>query len=643
MKIDKKFRIKSVAIASTLALVGGPSALAVTDTINKEAWMGDSYAACMAEYPNELARQKLSGQKNDRCFIAFDLFKNSATKKPIDPNKTVHIDHGHNNFQKFVNDGSEDGKEQRYLAFAKLLENDGFNVQSIPDTLFSYSNTGGIITGTLKDVKILVIANPVHYSDSPSDNWVDPILNAYTPEEIIAIKAWVKDGGKLMLIADHYPFPGAVDQLAQSFGFFMDNGYHFDPNYNDVFLTKLLQNPLAQDIMRQKIKTTDPSPQGGTITIKKTGEVKPRTIKDDLVDVVRQVMVALGAEVNSLAFWSGTRPQSTADGYAYGDGWLSNHPIVRGSSAAESIPFVTSFTGQSFRYQPTGDATTEGWKCAPLMQLGEGTFNMLTTAQDAYFGIDMTDSENNLVTEALTNQKVPKYTAAYVPTANKAKSDSCASSYLQGAAIEDIGGVGKGKVVVFGEAAMFSAQIAADLRSQMGFNNTLAPFNQQFVLNTLRWLDGSLTSANANGQYSETLSPELKTSLQAAVEKTAVEKLTMVLYRKAKDANANDPMGYAAQHAAALVAKYKNTPCATDSNGAYACLTGAVLPKALSDEMDNLVAAAPKTAAAAYKESYDGAGSGGCSIGNGQRNDPTLPILAFLAAGWLWLKRRRAA
>jgi len=59
------------------------------------------------------------------------------------------------------------------------------------------------------------------------------------------------------------------------------------------------------------------------------------------------------------------------------------------------------------------------------------------------------------------------------------------SGYYQGAVRK----YGKGKVAVFGEAAMFTAQIA-NRTLKAGFNSELAPNNAQFALNVIHWLDG---------------------------------------------------------------------------------------------------------------------------------------------------------
>ena len=51
---------------------------------------------------------------------------------------------------------------------------------------------------------------------------------------------------------------------------------------------------------------------------------------------------------------------------------------------------------------------------------------------------------------------------------------------------------GKGKIVAFGEAAMFTAQIAGPEKVKLGMNHVDAPNNYQLVLNIIRWLDGKL-------------------------------------------------------------------------------------------------------------------------------------------------------
>ena len=65
-----------------------------------------------------------------------------------------------------------------------------------------------------------------------------------------------------------------------------------------------------------------------------------------------------------------------------------------------------------------------------------------------------------------------------------------ATGLLQGAVIRH----GKGRVAVFGEAAMFTAQVI-ERNGQVvrfGMNDPAASQNAQFVLNVLHWLSGQL-------------------------------------------------------------------------------------------------------------------------------------------------------
>ncbi len=50
--------------------------------------------------------------------------------------------------------------------------------------------------------------------------------------------------------------------------------------------------------------------------------------------------------------------------------------------------------------------------------------------------------------------------------------------------------VGKGRIAVFGEAAMFTAQVAGPARTPVGMNSPEAAQNARFVLRLMRWLAG---------------------------------------------------------------------------------------------------------------------------------------------------------
>lgn len=117
----------------------------------------------------------------------------------------VLIDGGHQNLHQV--DGG-------FAPFAGLLRADGYRVKG---------TDGPITTASLTGARILVIANPIHPSNV--GNWVNPCPSAFTAPEIAAIKAWVEQGGRLLLIADHMPFAGAAGDLAAAFGFTYANGF----------------------------------------------------------------------------------------------------------------------------------------------------------------------------------------------------------------------------------------------------------------------------------------------------------------------------------------------------------------------------------------------------------------------------------
>jgi hypothetical protein len=59
---------------------------------------------------------------------------------------------------------------------------------------------------------------------------------------------------------------------------------------------------------------------------------------------------------------------------------------------------------------------------------------------------------------------------------------------LQGAAVCH----GRGRIVVLGEAAMFSAQLAGPQRIPVGMNMAEARENYRLALNVMHWLSGRL-------------------------------------------------------------------------------------------------------------------------------------------------------
>jgi hypothetical protein len=130
------------------------------------------------------------------------------------------------------------------------------------------------------------------------------------------------------------------------------------------------------------------------------------------------------------------------------DGSLADHPITRGRSPAEAVSSVRAFTGQAFRFV----APVE-----PLMFVRD-------------------DWQVLLPIEAWEHSESTPYVSA--------------RGLVQGGTLL----YGDGRVAVFGEAAMFTAQTSVrdGVVRHMGMNHPLAAENPQFVLNVLHWLSGLL-------------------------------------------------------------------------------------------------------------------------------------------------------
>ena len=114
----------------------------------------------------------------------------------------VAIDEAHLNFHRL------DGQ---YAPFAALLRADGYRVRA---------GTLAFDAGGLDGVEVLVIANAGATGEQPTPP-------AFTEAEGAALEAWVRNGGRLLLIADHTPFGAAAEGLAARFGVKMGTGYAF--------------------------------------------------------------------------------------------------------------------------------------------------------------------------------------------------------------------------------------------------------------------------------------------------------------------------------------------------------------------------------------------------------------------------------
>ena len=136
--------------------------------------------------------------------------------------------------------------------------------------------------------------------------------------------------------------------------------------------------------------------------------------------------------------------QPPADMFYRTDGLLRDHPITNGRTAAERVDSVRSFTGQAFRAGP---------EAQPLLVMGS---TMVSLMPETAWEFD----------EATRRVSV--------------------TGWLQGAARR----FGEGRVAVFGEAAMFTAQYVPQNDVWFGMKSPGAEQNQQFLLNVMHWLSG---------------------------------------------------------------------------------------------------------------------------------------------------------
>lgn len=133
-----------------------------------------------------------------------------------------------------------------------------------------------------------------------------------------------------------------------------------------------------------------------------------------------------------------------------GKGTLSNNSITKGRNLNEEVNQIRSYTGQGFTIPKNAKS---------ILNLDESqTVHMVDTMW-------------------VFNENVERFSA---------------KGLSQGAIMN----FGKGKIAVFGEAAMFTAQLAGPSQMKVGMNTDEAKENHQLLLNIIHWLDGKLDDKN---------------------------------------------------------------------------------------------------------------------------------------------------
>jgi hypothetical protein len=275
-----------------------------------------------------------------------------APAYPTGRGPTVYIDEAHHNFHTM---------QGRFTAFARLAAADGYRVRR---------QTKPLTRAVLDSIRILVISNALPAQNETT--WVLPIASAFTGAEVSAVRDWVRAGGSLLVIADHMPMAGAVEDLMEPYGIYPMNGFAFEVQNGTI-----ARGPM---ILRRK------------------------------------------------------------------DGTLAAGPIANGCAPAQRIDSVATFTGSAFRSD------------VPMQEV--------------------------LI--------FPKRSVVLFPRVAWQFSDSTPAVAASGLSQGAVRRFGAGRVAMFGEAAMFTAQRTGPQgQGTMGFNAPIAKQNPQFVLNVLHWLSGA--------------------------------------------------------------------------------------------------------------------------------------------------------
>ena len=126
--------------------------------------------------------------------------------------------------------------KNRWYMTGKLLEKDGYRVYPFDNELTHES---------ISECDIFIVVNATHEKNRARRS---PTYPAFTQNEISVIKNWVKNGGSLLLIADHMPFAGAINNLAMAFGFSFENGHAINQKGKPDVFTRTT-NSLTENII----------------------------------------------------------------------------------------------------------------------------------------------------------------------------------------------------------------------------------------------------------------------------------------------------------------------------------------------------------------------------------------------------------
>jgi hypothetical protein len=120
----------------------------------------------------------------------------------------------------------------RYKPFAELLLNDGYRI---------VVNRQPFTKKSLDSFKVLIVVNAL----AEDIDEVEADKPAFSEEECVAVRDWVKDGGSLLLITDAGPFAKSVGDLAKYFGIEMTGAIELDAKKSAIISYSRENNSLA--------------------------------------------------------------------------------------------------------------------------------------------------------------------------------------------------------------------------------------------------------------------------------------------------------------------------------------------------------------------------------------------------------------
>jgi hypothetical protein len=107
-----------------------------------------------------------------------------------------------------------------YKPFADLLRHDGYEFEVVAKPFSD---------DVLSRAAVLVVVCARGKNDANDDP-------AFSTSETDVIERWVRGGGSLLLVTDHWPFGAAAESLARRFGVGMGKGMVEDPEHHDARL-----------------------------------------------------------------------------------------------------------------------------------------------------------------------------------------------------------------------------------------------------------------------------------------------------------------------------------------------------------------------------------------------------------------------